>query len=230
MALWYAFPVVAEPFEAHPSGRRYLRTPVRIDFPVEELVPETGVHLELRTALFLVLRGELAGRAFVGSEQFLYWDPVDPRQCLAPDVMVRLGAPDAPVRCWKVWEGGAPHVAVEIASSSDAPEPTWSEKLERYRRSGVQEVVRFDPENDDLPLRLWDRVEGDLVERDLSHATAHLSEALALHWCVAPDARLGRRLVLSRDASGTEVLLTPDERAKAAEARVAELEAELRKR
>src|SRR5687767_12382520 len=75
MALWYAFPVVAEPFEAHSSGRRYLRAPVRIDFPVEELAPETGVHLELRTALFLVLRGELSRRAFVGSEQFLYWDP-----------------------------------------------------------------------------------------------------------------------------------------------------------
>lgn len=34
-------------------------------FPEEEFVPEGGLHLELRTGLSLILRGEFAGRAWV---------------------------------------------------------------------------------------------------------------------------------------------------------------------
>jgi hypothetical protein len=219
------------------NGRRYLRAPVPVHFPEGDVVPEGGLHFELRTALFLLLHAELAGRAFVGSDQFLYWNPVDPTACVAPDIMVRLGAPDAPVPSWKVWENGAPHVAVEIVSPTESATVDWSTKLERYRHSGVRELVRFDPEDSARPLRLWDRVDGDLVERDLTDARAHRSDALALYWCVTPDARLGRKLALSRDADGAELLLTPGELATRAEserdaalARVAELEAELRKR
>jgi hypothetical protein len=73
----------------------------------------------------LLLRAEFAGRAFVGSEQFLYWDAVNPAQCVVPDVMVRLGVPDAPVASWKVWEGGAPHVAVAIVSPGQLPSSRW---------------------------------------------------------------------------------------------------------
>ena len=221
--VWYPFPVVLASEPTVVNGRRYLRAPVSVHFPVQDVVPETGVHYELRTALFLLLRGEFTDRAFVGSDQFLYWDPADPQACVAPDVMVRLGAPDAPVPCWKVWEGGAPHVAVEIVSSSDASDRNWSLKLERYLRSGVQEVVRFDPEDDTRALRLWDRVEGDLVERDLTGARCHPSDALGLYWLVTPDARLGQRLRLARDANGSVLLPTHEER-------IAELEAELRKR
>jgi hypothetical protein len=236
--LCYPFSVVSRAESVIVNGRRYLRAPVPVHFPVQEIVPEGGVHLELRTALFLLLRAEFAGRAFVGSDQFLYWDAVNPAQCVAPDVMVRLGAPDAPVACWKVWEGGAPHVAVEIVSPTDTSDRNWSAKLERYRRSGVQELVRFDPEDAEHPLGLWDRVEHDLVERDVGSEAAHASAALELYWCVTPDTRLGRKLGLSLDANGTEPILTLEERrAKAAEAqrdaalaRVAELEAELRRR
>ena len=232
--LWYPSLVVQAPETAIVNGRRYLRAPVPIHFPVQDVMPESGVHLEVRTALFLLLRTEFAGRAFVGSEQFLYWDPVDPTACVAPDVMVRLGAPDAPVPCWKVWESGAPQAAVEIVSSSDASDRNWSAKLERYRHSGVRELVRFDPEDDDHPLRLWDRVEHDFVERELGSARTHPSDTLGLYWCVIPDARLGRTLRLSRDEAGSDLVLTLEERAQAerdrALARIAELEAELQKR
>ena len=215
--------MVAEPESTVVNGRRYLRVPVPVHFPEEELVPEGGLHFELRTALFLLLHGEFAGRAFVGSDQFLYWDPVDPTQCLSPDVMIRLGARDAPVPCWKVWEGGAPHVAVEIVSPSDRAERNWPAKLDRYQRSGVNEVVRFDSENAESPLRLWDRVEGDLLERDLTGSLVHPSDALGLHWCVTPNARHGLMLRLARDPNGTDLIPTPDER-------IAALEAELRRR
>src|SRR6478735_2806023 len=95
--------------------RRYLRAPIPVRFPESASVPdalrdprrgETGVHLRLRTALWCMLRVALGHRAMVGSDQFLYWDPTDPRQCLAPDVLVWLGAPDQPFSSWKVWERG----------------------------------------------------------------------------------------------------------------------------
>jgi hypothetical protein len=60
-------------------------------------MPEGGVYLELRTALYLILRDEFAGSAFIGSQQFLYWDPTDPKKCLAPDLMVRREGPDLPL-------------------------------------------------------------------------------------------------------------------------------------
>jgi hypothetical protein len=205
------------------AGRSYLRAPVPLHFPTGEEMPEGGVHLELRTALYLILRGELAGRAFVGSEQFLYWDPTNPKKCLAPDLMVRLEGPDLPLPCIKVWEGGAPQLAVEIVSPSDASDQNWDEKLERYRQSGVAEVVRFDPEHPEHPLRLWDRIEGDLIERVLDGPAALSCDALGLYWHHRRDGRLGRVLRLARDTEGRQLLLTPEER-------VAELEAELARR
>jgi len=64
----------------------HLREPVPVHFPTEETVPETTVHLELRAALYTVMKLAFGERATIGSDQFVYWDPTDPRQCLAPDV------------------------------------------------------------------------------------------------------------------------------------------------
>lgn len=144
--------------------------------------------------------------------------------------MVRLGASDAPISSWKVWEGGAPQLAVEIISPINLSDRDWSTKLERYRHTGVSELVRFDPADELLPLRLWDRIDGDLVERDLEGPEATLCDTLKLYWYVIPDARLRRMLRLARDPSGSVLIPTPEEQAKASAARVAELEAELAKR
>jgi len=216
------------------AQRRYLRAPVPVHFPEHESVPESGVHLRLRTALWSMLRLALGGRAMVGSDQFLYWDPTDPKQCLAPDVLVWLGAPDRPFPSWKVWERGAPHLAVEVISPSDARDRPWARKLAAYQRSGVLELVRFDPEDARRPLRLWDRLEGDLVEREVSPHELERSDVLDLFWLVEPAPDLRRLLRLSRDAAGRERLLSDEEshRAeaeahRAAEERIRELEAEL---
>lgn len=186
-------------------------------------MPETGVHLEVRTALYLLVRDFVGARGAVGSEQFVYWDPSDPRRCLAPDLIVRMGAVPGPFPLWKVWERGAPHLAVEIVSPSDASEGDWQEKLAAYRKSGINEIARFDPEDETRPLRLWDRLEGDLVERELVGEHALLCDTLGVHWCVLQDAALGQVLRLSLDALGQALVPSAAER-------IAELEAELRRR
>jgi hypothetical protein len=220
-------------------------------FPTSEEVPETKRHLRLRTALFEILEAAFAERAAIGSEQFVYWDPTDPRQCCAPDVMVRLGMPDFSFDNWKVWEWGAPELAIEVISKSDADQGPWAEKLARYARMGVEELVRFDADDREKPFTIWDRSELGLVERDRSLPDYARCRTLDLYYCVTPHKKLVRMLRFSRDAAGTDLLLTPEEERRraeeerrraeeerrraeegrsAAEARVRELEAELARR
>jgi hypothetical protein len=211
--------------EARPSrmqrGHQYLRPPEPVYFPDSEEVPETRHHLECRTALFLILKHALAAIATVGSEQFVYWDPTTAKKMLAPDAFVRLGVPDHVFRTWKTWKGGAPDVAVEIVSHSDEPEPDWNDKLERYRACGIREVVRFDAEDRENPIRIWDAVSGDLVERDPKQdPDSCASEALGAWWVVVDEPKVGRMLRLSRDRDGRELWPLPEEAARAEKERV----------
>jgi hypothetical protein len=150
--------------------------------------------------------------------------------------MVRLGGPDAPFKSWKVWERGAPELAIEVISDSDATDRPWEAKLDRYRRVGVRELVRFDPD-EPAHVRIWDGVEGDLVERAPSDPGFWRSDVLGAFWCTKNDPVLGLVLRLARDPEGTDLFPTPDEaRERAdearvrAEQRVRELEAELARR
>jgi hypothetical protein len=236
MPSWYN-PITVTAFAAvdrAPGRHRYLRAPQPLHFPVEERVPETGRHLELRTVLFQIVRDGFRDRATVGSEQFVYWDPTDPKQCCAPDLFVRLGTPHAPVASWKVWERGAPDLVVEITSATDAAEGPWETKLERFRRLGAREIVRFDPEDRERPIRIWDAVDGDAVERDPTDPVFCRCETLGMFLVVHEDAEVGPMLRLARDPQGRELLPTQAEarqqEAEKAKLRIAELEAELAKR
>jgi Uma2 family endonuclease len=213
-----------------PLRHRYLRAPKPLYFPVEERVPETGRHLHARTALFLLVWEEFKDRAAVGSEQFIYWDPTDPKQCCAPDLFVRLGSPHTLVDSWKAWERGAPDLVVEIASTSDAAEGPWDTKLERFRRLGAREIVRFDPEDRDRPIRIWDAVDGDVVERDPRDPECYRCDALGMYLFVREDPEVGPLLRFARDPEGRDLVLTQAEARRKAERRIADLEAELAKR
>jgi Uma2 family endonuclease len=166
-------------------------------------------------------------RPDVGSDQFVYWDATNPKLYLVPDVLVRVGGPLKILRSFKIWEHGAPHVAVEIVSADDRRDRNWEASLARYRQSGIREVVRLDPESSTTPLRLWDNVEGDLVERDLTDPEGMRCDALAAYWLVVPHPELGVVLRLAQNADGSGLWPTPEEAEAEALARVAELEREL---
>jgi len=234
--------VVTTPSRASdpPPVPGYLRAPVPLHFPEAELVPESKRHLRQRTTLWQILDLAFRQHAAIGCDQFVYWDPTDPSQCLAPDAFVRLGVPDEEFKTWKVWERGAPDVAVEILSKSDERDRDLDAKLEKYRRLGVRELVCFDSEREPPSLRLWEAVDGDLVERVVDGLIAP-SRCLPATWVVVPDETSGALLRLSRDAEGRDLLATPAELERknteherqlrtAAEARTRELEAELRRR
>lgn len=212
----------------HAGEHVYARSPEPVHFPESEEVPETNRHLEIRTALYLTLKRALAHEATIGSEQFVYWDPRTAKKCLAPDAFVRLGTPHRPFRTWKTWERGAPDLAVEVVSDSDEGEPDWDEKLERYRAAGVREVVRFAPQDEEQPIRIWDAVDGDLVERAPSDPALLACETLALFWIVVEHPSIGPMLRLAHDREGRNLLPTPEEAEASAHEANGRLEAEVK--
>ena len=133
---------------------------------------------------------------------------------------------------WKTWERGAPELAVEFISKHDPKMFAWHDKLVRYRELGVRELVCFDGDLSQKILRVWDRVDDDLVERVIENDTTPCV-TLGLHWVVR-DAEMGLALRLAHAPDGGGMLPTPAEAERlgreAAERRIAELEAELRKR
>lgn len=216
------------PERPHSTARpdlRYTRAPVPLHFPEEVEIPKSKTHQTLRTFLYQLLKFALGPAHSVGSEQFVYFNAADPKKCLAPDAFVKLNVPDTQFGTWKTWErGGPPDLAVEIVSPNEDAEKDWSDKLARYFECGVVELVRFDsaaPEG--ARLRVWDRIDDDLVERVVtSDRTTCLT--LNLGWVVAPVAEEPVGLRLER-ANG-ELVKTAGE---AAEARVRELEEEVRR-
>jgi Uma2 family endonuclease len=205
---------------------------------VEETVPESKRHLKLRTLLYQILEHALGDRACLGSDQFIYWNAANPRRQLAPDIFVRLGAPDVVFDSWKTWERGTPELAVEIVSESDSSEAELDDKLARYRELGVRELVRFEPDAAaGTKLRIWDRDAEDLVERKIEQDRSP-SPTLGVWWVVLPDAELGAVLRLAEDPDGERLLPTRAEaealgremerRGREAEARAREAEARAR--
>jgi Uma2 family endonuclease len=220
------------------SGRiEYKRPPKPLHFPSEETVPESKRHLKLRTLLFQLLTYHYADRARIGSDQFVYWNARDPGRSLAPDLFVRLGLKDEIFASWNTWERGTPELAIEIVSEFDKRDSTWDDKIGRYRELVVQDLVRFDPDSPEgTRLRIWDRLENDLVERAIVADRSPLV-MLGLHWVVIVDSELIAVPRFAKDAAGKDLLPTREEgelaerRARqAAERRVAELEAELKRR
>jgi Uma2 family endonuclease len=214
-------------------------------------MPKGTAHLVIRIFVYQLLRHMLGHEHSVGSDQFVYWASNDPRRCLSPDVFVKLAVPQTAFGTWKCWKHGAPELAVEVVSPNEGDGIEWDEKLARYDELGVEELLRFDPEG--VPgerLRAWDRVEGDFVERlvegDRTPCLSLARLALAVLWVVTPVEELpvGLRLVdgdgklvptreeNEREARRAEAegRRAEAEGRKAAEARVRELEEELRRR
>jgi len=184
--------------------------PPALFFPVSLKVPESTRHFRLRTLLFQFLRHAFADVAMIGSDQFVYWDPTNPRACLAPDAFVRFGNPNEDFDSWKAWERGVPQVAVEIISDSDASEASWEVKFERYQRLGVSELVWFDYHQPEHPLRIWDFVGDELLERRLLEPWAK-SQHLGGFWLPVETATGDLSLRLSRDERGLLLFPTPEE-------------------
>jgi hypothetical protein len=169
-------------------------------------------HYNLCHALYQMLCAVCTPEHTVGADQFVYFDAAAPKRCLAPDAFVTLGVPDHDFDSYLVWEEGTPDLAFEVLSPSDSPERwTFEEKLRRYHALGVRELVTF---HVDAPagerLRIWDRLEHDLVERAVSGDTSPCV-TLGLTLLIGKVDKYPVGLRLARDAEGQDLVLTLDE-------------------
>ena len=206
---------------------------------------ETDIHAACMVYATYALRRwfDRRGRedVYVGSNNFLYYEQGNPRAVVAPDVYVVVGAPAHLRDTYLLWnEPKGPDFVLEVTSASTR-RVDERRKRDVYAALEVSEYFLYDPRAEYLtpPLQGWRLQEGEY--RPLPAATARpgrrvavASEVLGLELCDDREARLMRL----RDRATREDLPTYAEvdRAReeaaaarrAAEARVADLEARLR--
>lgn len=240
---------IAEVSTLRASSLRHVRPVEPLRFPEqepdEERMGQGRRHFKLCMALFQILRRACGREHSLGADQFVYFDAAEPKRCLAPDAFVTLGVPDHDFDAYLVWEEGTPDVAFEVLSPSDTPERwTFEEKLRRYRALGVRELVTFHVDAEPgRRLRVWDRIEHDLVERVVTDDTTPCL-TLGVTLLIGPVDEYPVGLRIARGEDGRDLVptdaeaLDASERAryadnaarKLAEDRVAELESELAER
>jgi Uma2 family endonuclease len=203
-------------------------------YPVEEKVGEDILQrwiLELLRPLVERWFRHRGVRAFVGADQFIYYRPHAPTERVAPDIYVLPGVkPGTRVSVWKTWERGiVPSFGLEIVSRDW--EKDYVEAPERYAAAGIPELVVFDPSPERNPERVaWQhfrRVRNRPLTRvDVSRGDRVRVSALG---CFLRAVGHGEslRLRVATGPHGDDLFPTGEE---AALARVAELEARLRKR
>jgi Uma2 family endonuclease len=189
-----------------------------VHYPSEDDVAESVLHLLIRTLLLTLVRRWLAERgvrAFVGSEQFIYWVEGSPQRTVAPDLYVIPGVdPNRVFGSWKVWEEGlVPTLCVEIVSEGD----TYKDYVlapQRYGDMGIHELVIFDPESwrstERVRWQIYRRHGDDLVLVHRHDGDAVESEVLGC-WLVCAEESGTSRVRLGTGPSGEVLFPTAEE-------------------
>ena len=204
----------------------------------DQPMAESPIHGDCMMYVTYALRRYFTKRGhedvYIGMNNFLYYERGNPRAVVAPDVYVVPGAPVRPRDTYMLWnEPKGPDFVLEVTSKSTRREDE-RRKRDVYAALGVREYFLYDPRAEYLapPLQGF-RLQGGEYRRlpavtMLSNrAVAVTSEVLGLTLRDDREARLVRL----HDRSTGEDLPTYEEAdaaRRAAEARVAELEARLR--
>ena len=189
----------------------------------------------------LILRYQEWPDVFVGCDLLIYYERGNPKKSVAPDVFVAFGAPNHDRMTYLLWEEPTgPDFVLEVASAS-----TWREDLGRkrdlYAKLRVGEYWLFDPKGEyfNPPLQGFQLATGGYrpLPAQIENGSRVLySKALGLHLIQQRDpgrdqpSSKAYRLRFGDPATG-ECLRTLGESEadrRAAEARIAELEARLR--
>ena len=227
--------------------------PAAIDYPESDGRPMAENDWQLAVIVYAVgaLKARFAGRpdVYVSGDLLIYHEEGNPRASVAPDAFVVFGAEDRQRQTYKLWEEPkAPDFVLEVASAN-----TWREdegrKRALYERLGVCEYWQYDPTGEYLGVRLKGHrlVEGAYepqpVARSLDRTLILRSETLGLELLVRGskmrfrDPVTGEPLLSHREAAAAHRKEAAAQREaefrferetaarRAAEARVAELEA-----
>lgn len=174
-------------------------------------------------------------KAFVGADQFFYYDEADFALRIAPDVYVIPGL-EAPreERVWKCWElENPPTFALEIVGRDKGKD--YEDSPIAYRSVGVRELVVYDP---DWTPKSKTRVRWQVFRRVKKRGLVSVlktnddrieSSALGC-WLRIVGEGGARRVRLGVGAFGETLIATDEERARELEGEIARLRAELSKK
>jgi Uma2 family endonuclease len=218
--------------ETVPASARQLAWETLRERDLEEKMGQGAAHgraVKLAVDLIASLCTERKREAYVGWDVFVEWDPNDPRARVSPDTFLLDGqSPGIAPSIWCTWDPGCdpPRFALEIVSRKSRAKDYDQNPL-KYAALGTEELAIFDPEPrgpDAFPLQVYRRTPRGQFLRAYAGPGPVESKVLGA-WLVVADG--GAHVRLARDAAGTDLVPTAEERANAAEARVRELEARL---
>ena len=216
------------------SSRPHL-PPAAVDYPSSDGKPLAENDLQRHAILYacgaLCLRYQDHPDVYVSGDLLIYYEEGNRKVSVAPDAFVVFGVEDHPRTSYKMWEEGkGPSFVLEVASPN-----TWEEDVREkpgiYAGLGVQEYFLFDPRGEHLAPRLQGyRLVGGGYERlpaveSIDRTLTLTSEMLGLELRAK-----GEEMRFHDPATGETLLSYGEEHAarRAAEARVAELEARVR--
>ena len=223
---------------------RTILAPAAIEYPSSDAEPLAENDAQLAAILYAIMalkaHFEPRGDVYVSGDLLIYYEEGNPRVSVAPDVFVVFGVADRVRMNYKLWEEGeVPAFVLEVASRS-----TWREDLGRkrgvYARLGVKEYWQYDPTGEYFsPVLQGLRLASGAYERQpamesLDGTLSLRSETLGLELRAKGGEMRFHDPVTGRNLpSYSELHAARREEAvarRAAEARVAELEALLRER
>ncbi|MDE0126786.1 MAG: Uma2 family endonuclease [Bryobacterales bacterium] len=122
----------------------------KLEFPSGDGLPMSDNNFQAVTMHYsgTALALHFEGRGYVATDVLVYYDPNEPKTCVAPDVLVVLGLEGYLRNSYKVWEEGGrvPDFVLEVVSNS-TQERDAGRKRRTYAKLGVTEYFRYAPTN-----------------------------------------------------------------------------------
>jgi Uma2 family endonuclease len=197
-----------------------------VNYPESDGRPmgETDEHRDEMVREIELLRRFFEGQCvYVSGDLLVYYEQGNPKKFVVPDVFVVKGLEPKKRRTYKLWiERKAPDVVLEVTSRKTKKKDTLT-KPDLYSHLGVSEYFLFDPTQDylDPPLQGHRRVGDQYVEIAPDAQGALVSDELGLRL----QAERGQLMFYRLDTG--ERLLTAEEACQAAEQRCRDAEAEV---
>lgn len=232
-----AAPTVVKPPRRTQRGQDIVHYPDSDNRPMADTDPQYRCITDTRFALEQYYTDN--PQVYVGADLLVYYEEGDPTKSVALDVLVALGVPKGNRRTYLIWEEGKPPDVVFEFTSEHSWRADLGWKFGLYQGLGIQEYFVFDPHGEyiepalqgyRLAERTYEPIDPLTSDRGMMGVS---SEVLELELWMQPNGGedMPYALRLYNPATGAW-LRTPDEEAQArrqAEARVAELEAEVKR-
>lgn len=190
-----AEPVPAEAPAAPPLPRPLDSGRQELEFPSGDGLPMSENNFQAVTMHYAgtALAMHFEGRGYVAADVLVYYDPKEPRTCVAPDVLVVLGLEGYLRKSYKVWEEGGrvPDFVLEVVSESTQKADAGT-KRRTYAMLGVREYFRYAPTSGRMAGMNGHRLVGETLREGRWKPLPRLGEERVLSGVLELELRVKR--------------------------------------